>query len=30
MKALLHAATLDPGDPELHLRLVEIRKFCRS
>ena len=29
IKALLHASTLDPGDPELHVRLVEIRKICR-
>lgn len=29
VKALLRVSTLDPGDPELHVRLVEIRKFCR-
>jgi len=27
VKALLHASTLDPCDPELHVRLVEFRKF---
>jgi len=27
VKALLHVSTLDPGDPELHVRLVDIRKF---
>lgn len=30
MKALLYASTLDPGDPELHVRLVEARRLCRS
>jgi len=29
-KALLHASTLDPADPELHIRLVGIRKLCKS
>ncbi|KAF9652586.1 N-terminal acetyltransferase A, auxiliary subunit [Thelephora ganbajun] len=27
VKALLHASTLDPADPEVHVRLVEIRKL---
>ncbi|KAF9788345.1 NMDA receptor-regulated protein 1a [Thelephora terrestris] len=27
VKALLHVSALDPGDPELHVRLVDIRKF---
>ena len=30
VKALLHVSTLDPGDSELHVRLVDIRKFCKS